>query len=91
MKLTIEKKPGREGYTVYEYGIYPRNSVLAGQESKKYRGVFSSVQEAQDKFPKATTQGYQMPAEVPKHAPQGYYDSDGGFYDCGEYWGEDDY
>ena len=30
-------------------------------------------------------------SQVNPQAPAGYYGGGGGFYDAGEYWGEDDY
>jgi hypothetical protein len=89
--ITIEQKPGTLGFTVYEWGIYPSGSVLAGQHSKKYLDMFDSCEAALAHYPDGIVTGYNPPAEVPRQAPPGYYSSNGGFYDAGEYWAEDDY
>ncbi len=50
--MTIENgKYG--GYSVYKFGIYNRNSVLAGQTFKQFIDNFDSIEEAQDAFPEA--------------------------------------
>ena len=90
-EITIEQKPGTRGFTAYQWGTYPPSSVLAGQHSKKYLNMFDSQEAALEHYPNATVTGYAPPAEVSRQAPAGYYAGNGGFYDAGEYWAEDDY
>ena len=40
-------------YGVYEYDIYPKSSVLAGQERRTYINEFDTLEEAKAKFPNA--------------------------------------
>lgn len=40
-------------YGVYRYGVYPRTSVLAGQESRTFVTDFSTLEEAKAAFPDA--------------------------------------
>lgn len=42
-----------EGFTVYELGTYPRSSVLAGQQSRRWMDHFTTLEEAQKAYPKA--------------------------------------
>jgi|APSaa5957512535_1039671.scaffolds.fasta_scaffold66892_1 hypothetical protein len=89
--ITVEEKPGTMGVTVYEWSKYPPSSVLAGQHRKKYLDQFRTWEEALDSYPEGIVTGYNPPAEVPRQAPPGYYSGNGGFYNAGEYWSEDDY
>ena len=51
-ELTIEAgKYG--GFTVYQWGVYPRSSVLAGQESKTFIDNFPTLEQAQAAYPDA--------------------------------------
>jgi hypothetical protein len=53
-------------FAVYEYGVYPRHSVLRGQTSRRYiEGGFKTVEEAKAAFPDAEVSvgsGYQAPS-----------------------------
>lgn len=40
-------------YGVYQYGVYPSSSVLAGQESRTWLGEFETLEEAKVQFPTA--------------------------------------
>lgn len=56
----------KEKFGVYEYGTYPRGSVLAGQQSRRFVGQFDTLAEAQAAHPEATyngdgASGYQAP------------------------------
>lgn len=52
MDHTIENgKHG--GFSVYEFGEYPKSSVLAGQTCKRFVDNFDTVEEAQASYPKA--------------------------------------
>jgi len=54
---TIEPAKYGEGVSVYEFGRYPRSSVLAGQTKKQYLDGFDTVEEAQEAFPRAVASG----------------------------------
>jgi len=41
-------------YIVYEFGVYGRNSVLAGQTKKQYIHSFDSLEEAKEAYPNAS-------------------------------------
>lgn len=56
-ELTIERAKYGQGFTVYEWGTYGRNSVLAGQTKKQYKDGFDTVEEAQAAYPEATYDG----------------------------------
>lgn len=78
-----------ERYGVYEYGIYPPYSVLAGQSQRSFLGSFETLKEAQDEFPDAIWEeedgsGFQ-PVVIP-HEPPAWFDP----ADAGERW-DDDY
>ena len=40
-------------YGVYQYDVYPRNSVLGGQERRTWLDEFPTLEEAKSKFPTA--------------------------------------
>jgi hypothetical protein len=44
----------RNEYGVYEYGTYPRHSVLAGMESRTFLDSFKTLDEAKAAFPEAS-------------------------------------
>jgi len=48
---------------VYKYDVWPRSSVLAGQQRRQYIGSYTSLHEAQAAFPTARQAGcgYQPP------------------------------
>ncbi len=43
----------RTGYTVYEHGVYPRHSVLAGQPSRRWLDHFDTLEAAKAAYPDA--------------------------------------
>jgi hypothetical protein len=53
----------RPKYGVYKYGIYPRGSVLAGQESRTWLAEYDSLTAAQEEYPEAEVAecGYHPP------------------------------
>ena len=52
--ITIEPARGRDGgYAVYEFGVYPRSSVLAGQTRKRFLDQFDQLRSAMDAYPDA--------------------------------------
>lgn len=55
-ELTIEPTGSGE-FNVYEWGTYPRSSVLAGQTMKHFRGQFETLEAAQAAYPGATYDG----------------------------------
>ena len=66
--FTIEFSDEYGWYTVYEFGVFPRSSVLAGQTMKTHRGSFDTVEEAQTAYPHATV-GYRDPNNTFNHLP----------------------
>ena len=54
---TIEYLTEYRWWAVYEFGTYPRSSVLAGQAMKSYRDSFDTLEEAQAAYPQANV-GY---------------------------------
>jgi len=104
-RLTIEpadkeyRKPMEskgEGWWVIKHDVYPRGSVLEGQDRWSREAHYASPWTAKKDYPEAEVLDYSTrprPGEGPSigPCPPGYYGSDGGFYDAGEYWGEDDY
>ena len=66
-ELTIEAgKYG--GFTVYEWGIYPDHSVLAGQDKKQFIDNFDTLEEAEKEYPEAVT-GYRSANNYVDHLP----------------------
>lgn len=43
----------RPVYGVYEYGVYPRSSVLSGQTKRTFLDSFATLEEATTAFPNA--------------------------------------
>jgi hypothetical protein len=56
-ELTIEQGRGAtyasERWTVYEHGVYDRDSVLSGQSRRTWLDDFDSLEEAQKAYPEA--------------------------------------
>ena len=54
---TIERGRGAtyasERWTVYEHGVYDRDSVLSGQSRRSWLNDFDSLEEAQKAYPEA--------------------------------------
>lgn len=90
LNLSIEPKGGE--WNLYQWYIPSRSSVLAGTEQKRWLESYPTKAEAQKAFPKAEVyDSFAPPDQLPKEPPSGYYGSEGGFYDAGEYWSENDY
>lgn len=53
-------------YAIYEFGVYPHSSVLAGQTMKSFRGSFPTLEEAQGAYPQASV-GYRDPMNTFDH------------------------
>ena len=84
------------GWWVIKHDVYPRGSVLEGQDRWAREQHYDDVEKAKKDYPEAEVLDYSTrprPGEGPSigPCPPGYYGSDGGFYDAGEYWEEDDY
>lgn len=67
---TIEYSDQYQWYSVYEFGRYPRSSVLAGQTRKSFLDSFDSLEEAQAAYPKADV-GYVPACNSVAHLPDG--------------------
>jgi len=48
---------GMDTFTVYEIGVYPRSSVLAGQQRRSWLDEFDSLEAAQEAYPDARLSG----------------------------------
>ena len=53
----------RPEYGVYQYGVYPQSSVLAGQTRRQFLDSFPTLEEAKAAYPdaEASSCGYQPP------------------------------
>jgi len=79
-------------YTVYEWGVYPRDSVLAGQTRKSFLNSFETLPEATQAYPKADVMSHQVSAgNTVDHLPDWAMNA----YEEEGYWdrldGRDDY
>jgi hypothetical protein len=79
-------------WNVYGWSTYGPSSVLAGQPRKVFLESYETSEEVERNYPGATPSNRWTEPEVSVGpAPANYYASDGGFYDAGEYWSEEDY
>lgn len=72
MELTLEYRPDRienEPWLVYSWSVHPENSVLAGQDWKKFVDCFPSKEAALTAFPDATDNGYRDAHNYYDHLP----------------------
>lgn len=69
-EYTIEQKNqcGETFYAVYDFGTYPRSSVLAGQTRKSFVDAFDTEAEAIAAYPTASI-GYRDPCNTVDHLP----------------------
>jgi hypothetical protein len=86
----------QSGFWVIEHGTYERGSVLAGQDRWTRHRHYDDLVKAKKDFPKAEVLDHStrpLPGQEASigPCPSGYYASDGGFFDAGEYWDEGDY
>jgi hypothetical protein len=65
-------------YGVYAYDEYPRHSVLAGQQRRKFLDSFETLEEAQAKYPHAELCGCGFQEPYLGHLPDG---PDDGYFD----------
>jgi hypothetical protein len=92
--LRIEPSAGEtyrhEGeFSVYSYGVYPRGSVLEGQEKRTcVQPGFTSEAEAKLAYPEATIEGGSgYRTIVIPHTPPSWFDPAA----AGEAWDDEDY
>ena len=86
MYHTIE--PSREGYVVYEHGVYEHSSVLAGQHKRAWVEYFDSLKEAILNYPKAEIlegSSKLLTEPIVPDLPPNDFDP----YACGERWDAD--
>lgn len=68
-EFSIEFKSGfRDHWAVYEWGVYPRSSVLAGQSRKRFVKSFDSEEAARAAYPDAEV-GYRSAHNYYDHLP----------------------
>ena len=66
--LTIEWQSDYRFYALYEFGVYERGSVLAGQTRKTFIRDYNTLEEAQSANPSAMV-GYRDPQNTFNHLP----------------------
>jgi hypothetical protein len=55
----------RNEYAVYEYGVYPRSSVLAGRTRRVFLDSFETLESARKAYPDAAEQIFEpIPEEL---------------------------
>ena len=67
-ELTIEYDSQYKWFSLYEFGIFPRGSVLEGQQMKSYKGHYDTVEEAM-KANQTATVGYRDQHNTFNHLP----------------------
>jgi hypothetical protein len=73
-------------FGVYEYGVYPEGSVLAGQEKRSLKDRFPTLEEAREAYPAATVANGSLYLEItiPESPPE-WFDPEL----AGERWGDE--
>ena len=66
--FSIEFSNEYRWYSVYEFGVFPRSSILAGQTMKSFRDSFDTLEEAQAAYPEAEV-GFRDPNNFLGHLP----------------------
>ena len=66
--FTIEFSHQYQRFSVYEFGVYGSNSVLAGQTKKSFKDQFKTLEEAQAAYPHADS-GFRDPNNFVDHLP----------------------
>jgi len=90
--FTMTQDEVYDSWNVYGWSTYEPNSVLAGQPKKVFLESYETPEEAERNYPGVKPSNKWTEPEVSVGpAPANYYSSDGGFYDAGEYWSEEDY
>jgi hypothetical protein len=72
MEITLEHRPDRsenEPWFIYRWSIYPKHSVLAGQDCKKFVQSYKTKDEALAAYPDATDNGYRDAHNYYDHLP----------------------
>ena len=88
--FTIQFK--QDGWNVYGWDKYPSGSVYAYQPRKTFLKSFDRCLDAQSTYPSAHFSNVLLePQPTIGQQPANYYAGNGGFYDAGEYWSEEDY
>ena len=72
METTIEKNQYGQ-FSVYQFGEYPRGSVLEGQTMKQFMGMYDTADQAKAAYPQAE-EGYRDAHNHFDHLPD---DGDG--------------
>ena len=67
MEMTIEANQYGT-FSVYEFGVYPNSSVLAGQTRKTFVDMFDTIEEAKASYPDAD-EGYRDAHNYFGHLP----------------------
>lgn len=67
-EYTIELHEQYQYWAVYEWGVYEDSSVLAGQNRKSFIGSYTTLEEAQEKYPTAQV-GYREANNTVDHLP----------------------
>lgn len=66
--LTIEFSDEYKWWSLYEFGVFERTSVLAGQTMKTFKDKYDTLEEAQKANPTAKV-GYRDPMNTFNHLP----------------------
>ena len=82
--FTIEFSDEYKWWSVYEFGVFPRSSVLAGQTMKSFRDSFDTEEEAVKAYPHAKV-GYRDPMNTFHHLPGEDDYTEGGYNDPNEH------
>ena len=53
-----------ESYEVFQWGVFPRHSVLRGQPCKDFLDEFDTLEEAQKAYPKAEVSDHTINAGI---------------------------
>ena len=84
---TIEPDHQYGDFAVYQHGVYPRSSVLAGQPRRRLVESFPTVEAAKAAHPTAEVCEHStaIPAPMLPSTPPDWFDPDA----AGEHWDED--
>ena len=95
---TIEPDPRfPDEVVVWEHGVYPKSSVLAGEDRRSWRDTFKTIEEAKKAYPTAEVMEWSTgdsfkgilpePANDMSQVAPDWFDP----ANAGEVWHEDDY
>ena len=73
MEKTLEHNADYNHYAVYEWSVYPRHSVLAGQDCKRFLDAYDTEAEAKAAHPELADDevGYRSAHNTFDHLPDG--------------------